>query len=152
MPLHQVAFISKGNCHDSFTSSTSSGSEIDYMQNIKAMLEKLSSQVSKDGNSQLQRLINNIENPEKTKPVKAISLGELNTVDLYFIIIAILERRIITCEEENDALKEALKKAFRRITTLEEQAGISRASRKGFKKEKFFEASTSSSKTTSASD
>uniref|UniRef100_A0A915PY41 Uncharacterized protein n=1 Tax=Setaria digitata TaxID=48799 RepID=A0A915PY41_9BILA len=107
----------------SFTSSNSSGSEIDYMQNIKSMLEKLSSQISQDGNSQLQRLINNIDNPEKTKPMKAVSLGELNTVDLYFIIVAILERRIVTCEEQNDALKKALKKALRRITELEDLVG-----------------------------
>ncbi|KAL4003357.1 hypothetical protein ACH3XW_7280 [Acanthocheilonema viteae] len=107
--------------HGSSTSSTSSGSEIDYMQNIKAMLEKSSSQISQDGNSQLQRLINNIDNPEKTKPMKAVSLGELNTVDLYFIIVAILERRIITCEEQNDILKRSLKKALRRIAELEVQ-------------------------------
>lgn len=77
-------------------------------------------QISRDGNSQLQRLINNIDNPEKTKPMKAVSLGELNTVDLYFIVVAILERRIITCEEQNDALKKSLKKAQRKIARLEE--------------------------------
>ncbi|KAK6102660.1 Uncharacterized protein BM_BM17433 [Brugia malayi] len=109
--------------NSSFTSSTSSGSEIDYMQNIKAMLEKSSSQISRNGNSQLQRLINNIDNPEKTKPMKAVSLGELNTVDLHFIIVAILERRIITCEEQNDALKKSLKKALRKIAKLEDLIG-----------------------------
>ncbi|EFO20835.1 hypothetical protein LOAG_07659 [Loa loa] len=109
--------------HSSFTSSTSSASEIDYMQNIKTMLESSSSQISRNGNSQLQRLINNIDNPEKTKPMKAVSLGELNTVDLYFIIVAILERRIITCEEQNDALKKSLKKALRRIAKLEDLIG-----------------------------
>uniref|UniRef100_A0A0R3S1J3 Uncharacterized protein n=1 Tax=Elaeophora elaphi TaxID=1147741 RepID=A0A0R3S1J3_9BILA len=115
--------------HSSFTSSTSSGSEIDYMQNIKAMLEKSSAQISRDGNSQLQRLINNIDNPEQTKPMKAVSLGELNTVDLYFIIVAILERRIITCEEQNDALKRSLKKALRRISELEDLVGSPEASK-----------------------
>lgn len=132
------------------SSTTSSGSEVDYMQNIKAMLEKLSTQVSKDGNSQLQRLINNIDNPEKGKPMKAVSLGELNTVDLYFIIVAIMERRVITCEEENDALKEALKKALKRIAVLENQVGINRHSRKDSKMEDSSKASTSS-KASSAS-
>ncbi|CAG9537648.1 unnamed protein product [Cercopithifilaria johnstoni] len=107
----------------SSASSTSSGSEIDYMQNIKAMLENSSPQISRNGNSQLQRLINNIDNPQKSKPMKAISLGELNTVDLYFIVVSILERRIITCEERNDALKRSLKKALRRIAELEDFIG-----------------------------
>ncbi|MCP9258240.1 hypothetical protein DINM_002745 [Dirofilaria immitis] len=96
--------------HNSLTSSNSSTTDIDYVQNIKAMLEKSSSQISQDGNSQLQRLINNIDNPEKTKPMKAVSLSELNTVDLYFLIVTILERRIVSCEEQNDALKKSLKK------------------------------------------
>ncbi|VDK86201.1 unnamed protein product [Litomosoides sigmodontis] len=107
----------------SFASSTSYNSEIDYVQNIKAMLEKSSSQISRDGNSQLQRLINNMDNPEKSKPMKTVSLGELNTADLYFIIVAILERRVITCEEQNDTLKRSLKKALRRINELEHLIG-----------------------------
>lgn len=106
--------------------------------------------MSKDGNSQLQRLINNIDNPEKGKPMKAVSLGELNTVDLYFIIVAIMERRVITCEEENDALKEALKKALKRIAVLENQVGINRHPRKDSKMEDSSKASTSS-KASSAS-
>ncbi|VDO79278.1 unnamed protein product [Onchocerca flexuosa] len=51
--------------------------------------------------------------------MKAVSLGELNTVDLNFIIVAILERRIVSCEEQNDLLKKSLKKALKRINELE---------------------------------
>ncbi|VDK28171.1 unnamed protein product [Gongylonema pulchrum] len=145
MPHDQAKLVPKRPFSGSFTSSTnSSGSEVDYMHNIKTMLEKLSTQVSKDGNSQLQRLINNIDNPEKSKPMKAVSLGELNTVDLYFIIVAILERRVITCEEENDALKKALKKALRRITVLEEKLGVPNCSGKESKMENSSKASTCS--------
>lgn len=115
----------------SFTSSsTSSGCDVDYMFNIKSMLDKVETQISKDGKSQLQRLINNIDNPDKSKPMKAVPLSELNTVDLYFIIVALLERRVITCMEENDALKEALKKALHRISILERRSGLGRRSSK----------------------
>lgn len=66
--------------------------------------------------------------------MKAVSLGELNTVDLYFIVVAILERRIITYEEQNDALKRSLKKALRRIAQLEDLIGnVEEASKKSLK-------------------
>lgn len=90
-------------------------------------------QISRNGNSQLQRLINNIDNPEKSKPMKAVSLGELNTADLHFIIVAILERRMVTCEEQNDALKRSLKKALRRIDELEHFIGSMKESNESLK-------------------
>lgn len=47
MPDNHAGLMPKRPFRGSFTSSTtSSGSEVDYMQNIKAMLEKLSTQVS----------------------------------------------------------------------------------------------------------
>lgn len=65
--------------------------------------------------------------------MKAVSLGELNTVDLYFIIVSILERRIITCEEQNDALKKSLKKALRRIDELEDLIGNTKTTKENGK-------------------
>ncbi|VDN52843.1 unnamed protein product [Dracunculus medinensis] len=114
----------------SSSSASSTADDINYSRNIKRMLNHLKDQISKDGKSQLQRLLGNIDNPQESKPMKGVSLGELNSADLYFIIVAIIERRVIPFKIENRSLKIELKNMKERIVALEDQImGINRRRR-----------------------
>ncbi|KHN80496.1 hypothetical protein Tcan_17087 [Toxocara canis] len=95
--------------------------ELDRLSNMQIMLEHLRTHLSKDGSSQLKRLIGNIDNPQGSKRMKPISLSELNTADLCLIIAIMLERRLNVVDKENERLKLALEKANQRISKLERE-------------------------------
>uniref|UniRef100_A0A0M3HP52 DUF4806 domain-containing protein n=1 Tax=Ascaris lumbricoides TaxID=6252 RepID=A0A0M3HP52_ASCLU len=99
--------------------------DLDHIANMETMLEQLRGQLSKDGSSQLRRIIGNIENPETSKRMKPISLSELNTADLCFIIAVLLERRLSLVSAENEGLRMAIRVAYHRIAKLEQETGIS---------------------------
>uniref|UniRef100_A0A915B3K2 Uncharacterized protein n=1 Tax=Parascaris univalens TaxID=6257 RepID=A0A915B3K2_PARUN len=99
--------------------------DLDHIINMETMLEQLRGQLSKDGTSQLRRIIGNIDNPGTSKRMKPISLSELNTADLCFIIAVLLERRLSLVSAENEGLRMAIRVAYNRIAKLEQEIGIS---------------------------
>ncbi|VDK48483.1 unnamed protein product [Anisakis simplex] len=89
------------------------------LRNMQEMLDHLHAHLSKDGHSQLKRLVGNLHNPEQSKRMKPVSLGELNTADLCFIIAIMFEQRLRFVDAENAELRILLERAHHRIGRLE---------------------------------